>query len=45
MLPLEVDLSPLADNIVDAGYHFANDTTFYANSWNILHDESLYPDP
>ena len=30
---------------VDTGYHFTKDTIFYANSWHILHNETLYPDP
>jgi cytochrome P450 len=36
--------SALNDN-VDAGYHFTRDTVFFANTWHILHDETLYPDP
>ena len=29
----------------DTGYHFAKDTIVYANSWHILRDETLFPDP
>ena len=27
------------------GYDFPKDSIVYANTWKILHDESLYPDP
>jgi len=27
------------------GYNFPKDSVVYANSWKILHDESLYPEP
>jgi len=43
---LEVDTKVSALNVnVNAGYHFTKDTIIYPNSWHILHDETLYPDP
>jgi len=30
---------------IGAGYHFKKGTTFFANAWHILHDETLYPEP
>lgn len=41
---VHIKISALNNNI-GAGYHLAKGTIVYANTWHILHDETLYPDP
>ncbi|KAJ3552033.1 hypothetical protein NM688_g4375 [Phlebia brevispora] len=44
VVPLDVPHRSTADDVY-SGYFLPKDTLVVANSWSILHDEEVYPDP